>query len=344
MVSREQMYHFIDGTAGLGKTTLLKSLQNMGLDVVFGDYHEDCLNHPQFRDKVVVPRLDLEYQIHVLSRQKRGAIHDRPLWANVVYTYILQYLAASPEKRAFLVQEFSDACRRTFINLPTSYYNVLNIICNDSQAPLLVDRMLKRSNGIDLMSIDYVIAQNLFFRLLAENSNFKLLVLEDINDFDYLHSQVKNLLGIDCNPLLYVPVSETSCLVSKNPPLRGTSGSAGLDLYNYSSDIVVAPNSLVRVRLGLKFNIPTGHFGQIFARSSLTRFGLFCLSNVIDSDFRGEVSVILTNFGPTSVTIPHLSRFCQIVVSPYNTSNAVMVASLTETARGSGGFGSTDEN
>ena len=125
-------------------------------------------------------------------------------------------------------------------------------------------------------------------------------------------------------------------------PTRGTEYSAGIDLY-CTENVVIPRKSHVKVRTEVYVEIPKGHFGLLCPRSSMGLWGL-CLANtvgIIDSDYRGEIICLIKNFNPFEETIKAKERVAQLVIVPYFCPKIEVVEELTETVRGSGGFGST---
>ncbi|MEI7892319.1 MAG: dUTP diphosphatase [Myxococcales bacterium] len=131
-------------------------------------------------------------------------------------------------------------------------------------------------------------------------------------------------------------------------PRYQTAGSAGLDLYAaLKGAVVVAPLGRVKVPTGLAVAIPDKFEGQVRPRSGLAaRTGLTVLNapGTIDSDFRGEIEVLLVNLGDTAATIEPLDRVAQLVLAPVARAELVVVDSLVPTERGAGGYGSTGGN
>jgi dUTP diphosphatase len=128
-------------------------------------------------------------------------------------------------------------------------------------------------------------------------------------------------------------------------PRYQTQGSAGLDLHAaLEAAITLPPLGRVKVPTGLSFAIPSHFEGQIRPRSGLAaRSGLTVLNapGTIDSDYRGEVQVLLVNLSDAPVSIAPLERIAQIVIAPVARAELVLAAELEGTARGSGGYGST---
>ncbi len=130
---------------------------------------------------------------------------------------------------------------------------------------------------------------------------------------------------------------------SHNLPLPGygSEGSAGLDL-SAVEDFAMSPGQRIPVKTGFAWHIWAGYVGMIRPRSGLAvSLGLDVLAGVVDSDFRGEVKVVLINHGCEPVRIKAGDRIAQMVIQEYARMNPVEVEELTDTARGDGGFGST---
>ena len=127
-------------------------------------------------------------------------------------------------------------------------------------------------------------------------------------------------------------------------PSRQTTGSAGFDLASAEPDFVLAPGERRLVSTGLALEIPPGIEGQVRPRSGLAlRHGITMPNapGTIDSDYRGELRVILQNLGAEPVTIVRGDRIAQLVFARYVTPELVDATELEQSTRGVGGFGST---
>jgi dUTP pyrophosphatase len=127
-------------------------------------------------------------------------------------------------------------------------------------------------------------------------------------------------------------------------PSRGTSGSAGFDLASAEPDFVLAPGERRLVATGLAIERPAGWEGQVRPRSGLAlRHGITMPNapGTIDSDYRGELKVILQNSGSQPVAIARGDRIAQVVFAKYEVPVLVDATELAESGRGPGGFGST---
>ncbi|MDX9826436.1 MAG: dUTP diphosphatase [Spirochaetia bacterium] len=128
-------------------------------------------------------------------------------------------------------------------------------------------------------------------------------------------------------------------------PEYKTSGSAGADLRACLETAVwLQPMERRAVPTGLRLELPEGYEAQVRPRSGLAlEKGLTCLNSpgTIDSDYRGEIKVILINLGSEAVCIENGDRIAQLVVSPCIRGAFEPVETITDSARGEGGFGST---
>lgn len=126
-------------------------------------------------------------------------------------------------------------------------------------------------------------------------------------------------------------------------PAYATSGAAGMDVVA-AEDLILAPGARHAVATGFAIAIPPGYEVQVRPRSGLAlKHGITCLNTpgTIDEDYRGEVKVILANLGSEPFAIVRGERIAQLVPAPVQRAIFDEVASLDETARGGGGFGST---
>jgi dUTP pyrophosphatase len=128
-------------------------------------------------------------------------------------------------------------------------------------------------------------------------------------------------------------------------PTYSTKGSAGADLYAcISKPITLKAGKVISIETGLAFGIPDGHEVQIRSRSGLAlKDNIFVLNSpgTIDSDYRGEIKVILANFSQNDFVINNGARIAQMVLAPYVQATFSTVEDLDKTERGEGGFGST---
>ena len=128
-------------------------------------------------------------------------------------------------------------------------------------------------------------------------------------------------------------------------PQYETTGSAGMDLRaNLEAPIQLAPLERTLVPTGLFIELPIGYEAQIRPRSGLSiKKGLTIVNSpgTVDSDYRGEIKIILVNLSQQTQTIEPGERIAQMVIARYERIEWEQVETLSETARGAGGFGST---
>lgn len=126
-------------------------------------------------------------------------------------------------------------------------------------------------------------------------------------------------------------------------PIRGTLFSAGWDLHSVEK-IMIDPQTMARVKTGLAVAVPEGFELQIRPRSGLSfKHQIIILNSpgTIDSDYRGEIMVLLYNLGASPVPIEIGDRIAQAVLNKYEEISFELVESLSETERGQGSFGHT---
>lgn len=144
---------------------------------------------------------------------------------------------------------------------------------------------------------------------------------------------------------LVVPIARLRGARDLPLPSRATSGSAGFDLQAAVPDaLTIAPNQRVLVPTGLAVAVPEGYEAQVRPRSGLALRHGVVLPNApgtIDSDYRGEIQVIVLNAGAEPFTVRRGDRIAQLVIAPVARAEWREVESLDATERGEGGFGHT---
>ena len=128
-------------------------------------------------------------------------------------------------------------------------------------------------------------------------------------------------------------------------PAYGTEGAAGADLYAcLPEDVTIGPGETAFIPTGIALEVPVGCAGLIYARSGLACKRDLAPANkvgVVDSDYRGEITVVLHNHGSHLQTVKHGERIAQFVITPVLTPAYEVAESLSDTVRAAGGFGST---
>jgi dUTP pyrophosphatase len=150
-----------------------------------------------------------------------------------------------------------------------------------------------------------------------------------VRDVTEIQVRMRRLAGADDLPL----------------PVAQSAGAAGLDLpAAVENPLIIPPGGRALVPTGFAIGLPAGHEGQVRPRSGLAvKHGVTVLNSpgTIDADYRGEVKVALINHGDTPFVVTRGMRIAQLVVAPVSAVATVEVAELEDTARGTGGFGST---
>lgn len=126
-------------------------------------------------------------------------------------------------------------------------------------------------------------------------------------------------------------------------PSRATSGSAGFDLHAaVDAELRIEPGARVLVPTGVRIAVPPGYEAQVRPRSGLALRHGIVLPNApgtIDSDYRGEIQVIVMNAGHEPFAVRRGDRIAQLVIAPVARAEWALVDELEDTARGAGGFG-----
>lgn len=124
-----------------------------------------------------------------------------------------------------------------------------------------------------------------------------------------------------------------------------TKGAAGMDLFaNVKDDVIIKPGEIKLIPTGIAISLPEGYEAQIRPRSGLAlKHGISFVNTpgTIDSDYRGEINLIMINFGKENFTIHRGDRIAQMVINKVEIPQIVEVENLESTTRGEGGFGST---
>lgn len=128
-------------------------------------------------------------------------------------------------------------------------------------------------------------------------------------------------------------------------PKYATEDSAGMDLSSASAEtVILKPNEQKLIPTNLIIEIPKGFEGQVRPRSGLAlKYGITVLNSpgTIDADYRGEVKVLLINHGKDDFEIKYGDRIAQLIIARYEKAELIITENLSETERGTGGYGST---
>lgn len=160
-----------------------------------------------------------------------------------------------------------------------------------------------------------------------------------------LHDTARNFRierGTDTGLLPVMKLNEAATI-----PTYGSNDAAGMDLYaNFfeetGNSFCLAPGQRKLFKTGIAVAIPRGFYGRIAPRSGLAyKHGIDVMAGVVDSDYRGDVGVILVNLGKENFIVEHGDRIAQFIIEAYKPCLPVPSLSLDNTSRGGGGFGST---
>jgi dUTP pyrophosphatase len=145
--------------------------------------------------------------------------------------------------------------------------------------------------------------------------------------------------------MIKVPVRKSKGAEDLPMPRYMSSGSAGMDLYaDVGEDVIIKPGGFELIPTGIHLQLPDGYEGQVRPRSGLAaKNGVTVLNTpgTIDSDYRGEIKVILINLGREPFVVKRGDRIAQLVVCKYEKVELISVSQLSDSERGSGGFGHT---
>ncbi len=144
---------------------------------------------------------------------------------------------------------------------------------------------------------------------------------------------------------IFVAIRQLANAAGLALPAYATADSAGVDLLAaVADDVIIAPGDRAMIPTGVAIALPSGYEAQVRPRSGLAaKSGITILNSpgTIDADYRGEIAVILANLGNAPFTVNRGLRIAQMVIAPVGRVQWRRVTELPETARGSGGFGST---
>jgi dUTP pyrophosphatase len=127
-------------------------------------------------------------------------------------------------------------------------------------------------------------------------------------------------------------------------PTKGSKFAAGYDLYSIDDPTMLQHSERKLFKTGIHIKIPTGYYGRIAPRSGLSlKQGLDVMAGVIDSDYIGEIGIILINFDNMPVTVDTSKPIAQLIIEKHFDVDLTEVGELNQTQRGTGGFGSTDQ-
>jgi dUTP pyrophosphatase len=152
-------------------------------------------------------------------------------------------------------------------------------------------------------------------------------------------------MGIKAGEILQMKIKIKRLRDTATLPTRESSSAAGYDLYaDIEKPTVIRPHETTKIGTGIAMEIPEGYFGGVAARSGLSsKEGLRPANcyGIVDSDYRGEIIVALHNDSETARVVTPQERIGQIIIQPYLNVEFDEADELSDTERGTGGFGST---
>ena len=147
--------------------------------------------------------------------------------------------------------------------------------------------------------------------------------------------KVDNVLGIDTYPKIRCILTDSRAIV----PKRATNFACGLDLAPFIDGVVNAKTVMV-VSVGIAIEIPNGYYGRIATRSNILIRGI-SISGDIDSDYRGDLKIIVTNQTDFPFILQAGVPVAHLILTPYSPANVILVPTLEDTVRGANAFGSS---
>nr|ARX71994.1 dutpase-like protein [Erinnyis ello granulovirus] len=316
------MKTYICGTACLFKSTIISNLKSQGYKAKVGDYKETCDKYSFLKNKVDDPIMSVIYNAYTILNEKEDAVHDRCVIDAIVYDCLFKNVD---------VADFSVYMERfKLLNedwLKSNYF--LFVVAGDEAKTL--ERMIKRNNGIDLMTIDYVKKQNMYFTLAANILGKEIIPISDFDDTKIVLNKIKD------NHVLKM---EKECTLVSGKIKPNYSQDAGIDMYN-ANDCVLQPNQITKVKLNNRVFIEDGYYGRLVARSS-TQFVV--IEGIIDVGYTGELFYRAVNIGLEPINLLKDHAYVQLILTPFSKNYKVVDESniaSKKTKRGNKGFGST---
>ncbi|AKR14204.1 dUTPase [Dasychira pudibunda nucleopolyhedrovirus] len=316
------MKSFICGTACLFKSTIILRLKSQGYKAKVGDYKEACDKYAFLKNKACDPVLTTIYNAYTVLNEEEGAVHDRCVIDAIVYDCLLKNMPT--DEFCAYIEKFKMLNEKWL----TSNYFIFLVAGNAAQT---LDRMLKRNNGIDEMTIEYVEKQNTYFALAARLLKKELVTIFEFNDMEVVVNKIAANHGLRMDK----QATLVSGKIKPNYPQD-----AGIDMYT-AVDTVLPPNQITKVKLHNRVLIEDGHYGRLVARSS-TQF--IVIEGIIDAGYTGELFFKAVNVGPAPIALTKDCAYVQLIITAFSKNYRLVdehcIASK-KTRRGDKGFGST---
>lgn len=314
------MKYFIDGTCCLFKTSTLLNLKMENVPVLTGDFYEHSTGEPLLLNKLKDPVTDLIYQAFVSSRLKEDYVHDRLPFTNICYALIFSLMAK--EKTMEDAGNYFRLMKSLKIFPAT--WRALILTSNNPHAVL--EKMRERSNGIDVLTINYVETQDLVFECFAR-----------VFDLPTLKIDVRKPVQMINTITAFVYQMRGSCVLLTSPLtlLKISQKNAGIDLtsdgtYNLTKGI---PR---KIQLNEICLIPLEYCGMLFPRSSW-HSKIQLQTGIIDAGYAEPLSTTVIPL--EDCVVESGERFCQIVVLQIPKRKCMQFE--RDTIKSRGGYGST---
>lgn len=318
------MKAYICGTACLFKSSIVSILRDRGYSAKVGDFKEACDEFPFLRGKgqgdedgIILGNI---YNAYTLLSEIDGAVHDRSVLDGIIYDCMFRKI-----DMPVFTRHISNFKRMNERWLMENYFMFL--LSGDDEGTL--ERMLRRNNGIDIMTLDYVEQQNRYFGAAAR-------ILE--KDVMYVHGP-DDILKIVSKIVSNFPLEIT--LIS-GPIKSNYLSDAGIDLYNAENKVLL-PGELTLVKVYNRVLIANGFYGRLVSRSS-TEFLVY--EGVIDAGYKGDLFYKCVNISSAPVSIFKDRSYVQLILTPFTKKYSVVDESIitrSDTLRGFNGFGSTSK-
>lgn len=334
---------YLEGLSACGKSTLLRKLSKK-YPTINNDFGDICATFPTFREKFREPVLDLIYQQRI--KPAPGGISDRGVLSNILYRFIFDELIFNYENNT----EGTENYKKLDLTLNTKEKIILMVdhcpkMCNDTfllmgNIKKVVERTIKRGGievqpnffpfditkyGLEKVITTYIaLSKMVFFFTFNQYTNAKNLFYYDVD-----YSGFENLETYVCERL------------EKNFAIKGTSNSAGFDIFLEENVILSEEDSMLSI-IPPQFQIPKNHFGMITTRSSGYKKGIVCNIGIIDSDYKGKIKVLAHSRRGNINLDSKISYFQLLIINVAEKEDISFIAKRG--IRGEGGFGSSDKD
>ncbi|ANF29753.1 ORF-105 [Catopsilia pomona nucleopolyhedrovirus] len=181
---------YICGTACLFKSTIISRLHAQGFKTKAGDYKEACNKYSFLSNKAADQVMTTIYNAYVILNEEEGAVHDRSVIDTIVYDCLFRNVPA--DKFITYIEKFKILNEKW---LQSNYF--IFVVAGDEAKTL--ERMIKRNNGIDMLTIDYVKKQNMYFTLAANVLGKEIVSIVEFSDMENVVQKIINDCHLNVN-------------------------------------------------------------------------------------------------------------------------------------------------